>query len=355
MSSLTEEGFYLVGPTVRDQAIVFDGVASSADLPVGVTDEQEGGHYRVRERSDHALFGYNSGPVSWKNFLFPSTTELFRVRRVDGELVFSPSEHQPPRFAFIGVRACDLAAIAIQDRVFMGAGAVDATYASRREDVFIVAINCGEAGATCFCASMGTGPRCGPGFDLVVTEVLDGSDPEYVVEAGSSRGETLLGSVGGRPTTSDDERRVRAAIDNAVAQMGRKMSTDGIRDLLVDNPEHSRWADVAERCLTCGNCTLACPTCFCSTTEDRVTLEEEAMRSRRWDSCFSLDFSDLHGRPVRSTAKSRYRQWMTHKLATWHDQFGTSGCVGCGRCITWCPVGIDITEEVAAMRATVDT
>ena len=95
-----------------------------------------------------------------------------------------------------------------------------------------------------------------------------------------------------------------------------------------------------------------CPTCFCSSVEDANDLGGGSTRTRRWDSCFTLDHSYIHGGSVRQSGKSRYRQWMTHKLATWVDQFGTSGCVGCGRCITWCPVGIDITEEVRAIRET---
>ena len=125
-----------------------------------------------------------------------------------------------------------------------------------------------------------------------------------------------------------------------------------IKELLYRNLEHPRWEDVARRCLSCTNCTLVCPTCFCTTVEDATDLSGgHAERRRRWDSCFSMDFSYIHGGYIRPSVKARYRQWMTHKLATWIDQFGTSGCVGCGRCITWCPVGIDITAEVKAIRA----
>ena len=133
--------------------------------------------------------------------------------------------------------------------------------------------------------------------------------------------------------------------------MGRSLDQEGLKELLYENRNHPRWDDVADRCLSCANCTMVCPTCFCTTVEDSTDLTgDTAERVRRWDSCFTMDFSYIHGGAVRKSVKSRYRQWMTHKLGTWQDQFGSSGCVGCGRCITWCPVGIDITEEVAAMR-----
>jgi sulfhydrogenase subunit beta (sulfur reductase) len=129
------------------------------------------------------------------------------------------------------------------------------------------------------------------------------------------------------------------------------MEAGGLRELLAASHEAARWDDVASRCLTCGNCTMACPTCFCTTVEDVTDLSgDHAERWQSWASCFELDFSRLHGGPVRASGVSRYRQWLTHKLGTWHDQFGSSGCVGCGRCIVWCPVGIDLTEEVAALR-----
>ncbi len=352
---LTTEGFEVIGPTRRDDAIVYDRVATTADLPRGWTDDQDGGRYRLVRRDDDALFGYNLGPTSWKRFLFPPETELLRISRSDGTLVFSDTEHPKEKLAFIGVRACELAAIGVQDRVFLDGKFVDPVYAGRRNDLFVVAVNCGQAAATCFCVSMETGPECTSGYDLVLTELLEGSEPEYLIQSGSAAGERILSGLPGREASAAHHDQVRDVLSGTRRHMGRHMNTAGIRELLIENPEHPRWDDVAARCLTCGNCTLACPTCFCSTTADKVTLDGEAIRSRTWDSCFSLDFSALHGHPVRNSANSRYRQWMTHKLATWFDQFGSSGCVGCGRCITWCPVGIDITAEVTATQETVSS
>jgi ferredoxin len=250
------------------------------------------------------------------------------------------------------VRACELNAIAIQDRVFLGGPYRDRNYGMRRAQVFIVAVDCGKAGGTCFCASMGTGPKVEAGFDLALTELCEAERHLFVIEIGSRDGAELIEALPHRPASEAEIAAAAVVVARTRGMMGRSLETEGLKELLQANPEHPRWDAVAERCLACGNCTMVCPTCFCTTVEDTTDLDgETAERVRRWDSCFTLDFSYLHGGSVRSSTRSRYRQWMTHKLAHWFDQFGTSGCVGCGRCITWCPVGIDITEEAAAIRA----
>ena len=323
-----------------------------SDLPAGWTDEQEAATYRLTRRDDSALFGYAVGPHSWKKYLFPPETLMWKAHRESDGFELEEVAPQGGPYAFLGVRGCELAAIQVQDRVFLGPQP-DPTYSGRRSEAFIIAVNCSSPAGTCFCVSMGTGPRAGPGFDLSLTEIIENERHTFSVDIGSERGEELLAAVPHSPATTEIERSAQEIIDNAAASMGRSMDTAGIKELLYDNREHPRWDDVAQRCLACTNCTLVCPTCFCSTVEDSTDLTgETAERRRTWDSCFTLDFSELGGNSVRSTTRGRYRQWMTHKLATWIDQFGTSGCVGCGRCITWCPVGIDITEEVAAIRQT---
>ena len=346
LAAIRRRGFRLIGPVVADGAICYGDIESSADLPAGWTDEQDGGTYRLRRREDDALFGFNVGPQSPKKYLFPAMATLWRENPAGDQ-----QEQRP--FAFIGVRACELRAIAIQDRVFLGGEHPDPHYARNRDKAFIVAVNCGQAASTCFCVSMSAGPKAEAGFDLALTELIDGSGHRFLVETGTGRGEEVIGEVpGARPARERDTQAAEDVVEGTVAQMGRVMPELDLRDLLYANMEHPRWDDVAARCLTCGNCTMVCPTCFCFSVEDVTGLTgEQAERHRSWDSCFTLDHSYIHGGPVRTSSKSRYRQWMTHKLATWIDQFGTSGCVGCGRCITWCPVGIDITEEVAAIAA----
>ncbi len=344
-------GYRVIGPTLRENTIVYDDIAAVADLPKGWSDEQDGGHYRLKKRDDEALFGYAVGSHSWKQFLHPPVLPLWRAERRDRGFDVSSETQAPSRFAFIGVRSCELHAIAIQDRVFLSRPYVDPHYRARREGVFIVAVNCSHAGGTCFCVSMGTGPKAASGFDLALTEIHANGRQVFVVEVGGEAGAQVLTEIPHEPAQAEDIALAEAIIARTTANMGRTMAADGVKELLLRNLEHPRWNNVAERCLTCGNCTMVCPTCFCTTVDDASdVMGQVATRSRRWDSCFTMDFSYIHGGSVRSSAKSRYRQWMTHKLATWFDQFGTSGCVGCGRCITWCPVGIDITEEVQAIR-----
>jgi sulfhydrogenase subunit beta (sulfur reductase) len=351
IDALRQRGYRIVGPRVRDQAIVYDDIEDVADLPRGWTDEQEAGRYRLVRRDDEALFGYAVGPHSWKAFLHPPVQPLWKARREGEEVTVTPEPLPAERFAFFGMRACELKAIDIQDRVFLGGQYIDPRYRARRESAFFVAVNCAVAGGTCFCVSMNAGPKVEAGYDLVLTEIAEGGEHRFVAEAGSPAGEEVLAELPQRIATEDDLAAAEAVVQRTAASMGRQMRSDDLHDLLLANLEHPRWDEVADRCLTCGNCTMVCPTCFCTSVEDASDLAGmETSRSSRWDSCFTLDFSHLVGGSVRTSARSRYRQWMTHKLATWADQFGSSGCVGCGRCISWCPVGIDITEEVRAIR-----
>jgi sulfhydrogenase subunit beta (sulfur reductase) len=351
IAAIAKRGYELFGPKVREGAIVYDRLNSAQDLPRGWKDEQQAGKYRLAHRRDKAYFGYNAGPHSWKKFLHPPVYRLWQCTRDDGGFHFIPNGAAPAKRAFIGVRPCELQAIAVLDKVLAGGASVDPEYKSCRENLFIVAVNCGQAGGTCFCASMNTGPQAVSGYDLALTEILAPQRHDFLVEIGTRRGGELAEEVPHREANANDIEAAERIVSETRRHMGRTMAVDGLKELLYRNYENPRWDDVATRCMTCANCTMVCPTCFCTTIEDVTDLAgQQAERWRKWDSCFTTDFSYIHGGSVRSSAKSRYRQWITHKLAAWVDQFGEFGCVGCGRCITWCPVGIDITEEVRALR-----
>jgi sulfhydrogenase subunit beta (sulfur reductase) len=348
VAALRRRDFKVVGPKLRDGAIVYEELELAAELPAGWTDVQEPGSYRVVRREDEARFGFASGPHSWKQYLLPPRVRIWRAKR-NGKGLEIEEDAPPERYAFLGVRGCDLAAIAIQDRVLMGGRYVDLDYAARRDGIFVVAVDCGDPASTCFCSSMGTGPAAEGSYDLALTELLDG-EHRFLVRVGSERGAEVLDEVSRRPAKAVDRDGAIAVVERARANMGRSLDANGLHDSLLQNLEHPRWDEVAELCLSCGNCTQVCPTCFCTGVEDTADLTGDGVeRNRVWNTCFSLEHSYVHGGSVRPSGRSRYRQWLTHKLATWEDQFGTSGCVGCGRCIAWCPVGIDITEEAAAL------
>ncbi len=350
---LVQEGFQPVGPTVQDGQLVLDTLGSVADLPQGWTTEAEAGHFRLVRRADQAYFGFNLGQESWKKFLFPSRLPLFRTQRQESGVTYQPIDDSLPPYAFIGVRACELAAMAVHDRTLLHGPHIDPVYAARRGSLFIVAVNCTEADAACFCASLDTGPGVGGGFDLALTEIINTDGHHFLVQAGSLPGEKILARLPGQPVTAAHREQGRGLIQAAARSQSRSMQTGDLPGLLYERYEHPQWDDVAARCLSCSNCALVCPTCFCHCLVDQADLEgEQAERWRYWDVCHMLDHSYIHGGWIRTSTRSRYRQWLTHKLATWIDQFGCLGCIGCGRCLVWCPVAIDLTAEIRAIRET---
>lgn len=349
---LKRDGHVVLGPIVRDAAIVYGPIHSIEDLPKGWTDEQSPGKYRLKRHEGEALFAFGVGPQSWKKYLHPAEVRLWSAERKNGSFrILNNEAHDERPQAFLGVRACELAAIRIQDRVLVEDRYRDPTYSGRRSKAFIVAVQCLGTGATCFCASMGAGPEVGEGADLILTELVDASGHRFLARAGSERGHDVLSELKTAPASDADVNTAQAGIERAAKGQTRNVDLEGVKELLYQNFDHPRWEHVAARCLSCANCTMVCPTCFCTTVEDSSDVSgKRAERWRRWDSCFTQSFSYIHGGSIRTSSKARYRQWITHKLAAWIDQFGTPGCVGCGRCITWCPVGIDITEEVRALR-----
>lgn len=351
--TLLDDGYRVVGPGVRDDAIVYGDVTCGDDLPTGIAVEQSAGRWRLHQDGRPTRFGWTPGADSWKRFVFPQRQEVLRIRRVDGSFATTRPAPPPQPLALIAARDCELRALEVLDEVLLDQDHPDPRYAEHRAGTFVVAVTCGTPSATCWCTSMGGGPRPRAAHDVLLTEVLDGGH-RMIAEAGSERGRALLERIGADETTDADLAAADAVADTATASMPARLPGEEVPSLMA-GMHHPHWEDVAARCLSCGNCTLVCPTCFCSTFTDTAALGadllggDETVRVQEWASCFQLDHSNLAGHPVRATTLSRYRQWLTHKLATWPEQFGTLGCVGCGRCTTWCPAGIDLVEEAAVL------
>ncbi|MCF7978847.1 MAG: 4Fe-4S dicluster domain-containing protein [Chromatiaceae bacterium] len=348
LDQLDALGYRCIGPQVRDGTIVFDRLSDATALPVGIGAHQTPGRYRLEHQDHPRCFAWANGPQALKPLLFAPQERLWRTERDDAGRLSFTSEPQPmQRQAIIGVRACDLAALALQDAHFAGPRA-DPGYSRRRRDLLLVGVECGQPADTCFCASTGDGPAISTGADLALTEL----DTGFLVRASSEVGSALCDALPLRAPSDEERAQGAAEIDQARLSQRRSLPGRNLRESLFANLDHPRWDEVATRCLACGNCVAVCPTCFCSTEREQPSIDgSSSTHLRFWDSCFSAEHSYVHGRLLRPDTRTRYRQWLTHKLGSWHDQYGRSGCVGCGRCIAWCPVGIDLTAETNAICA----
>jgi len=353
IQSLALAEFQVVGPTEKDGVISYEAINSADQLPVGIIDHQSPGKYALQNIHSSRFFGYTVSPYSWKKYLNPPVQSSFKVNQNRKGISFEVANDEH-RYAFLGVRGCELNAIKIQDNIFLNGNYTDPNYKRRRKQSMIIAVECFNTCETCFCDSVGFGPEIPDGADIVLAEIFEDKDHYFLARSETEKGQDIFNRLSLKDADDGQALIKDAQLESVRTQLKRHVQTSGLKSNLMANPDHPRWDEVAERCLACANCTMVCPTCFCSTVEDINDLDSTTDRQMRWDSCFTSEFTYIHGGNTRESVKSRYRQWLTHKFASWQDQFDSLGCVGCGRCITWCPPGIDITEELEALSTPPD-
>jgi ferredoxin len=343
---LHQQGFACVGPKQADNAIVYAEIQGVDDLPKGLEVDQSPGQFSMQQQEHDRHFSWANTAQAIKPLSFTSREVLWQCEKdAQGNLHFK--QHMPPSraIAIIGARACDLAALRLQEQHFLNPYAEDPWFKQRIGNLFIVAVHCSHAAATCFCHNTGDGPRASRDFDIAMHEL----DQGFILEAGSYSGEKILRKLALDKITAQHSKLAEEQINTTISRQTRTLPAE-VKDILLQRLEHPHWEKVGERCLSCGNCTAVCPTCFCHQQHDEFSMANNTgSHYREWSSCFTHNHGYISGHSLRPTTARRYRQWLTHKFANWYEQYGRSGCVGCGRCITWCPVGIDVTVELKAL------
>ena len=347
---ILNQSYQCVGPSVSEQTLIYSSISKLSQLPLGYTDQQKPGEYHLLHNTDcKDFFSITTGAQGVKPWLFKAQEKLWTVSKQDGRIQFNSQLTDDKPLAILGLRACDLAALKLQDQHFLQQQFQDPYYAGHRDNLFIIAVNCHRSTETCFCVSTGDGPEIKEAYDLLLTEL----EHDFIIQSGSSAGQDVLDVLAQQvtlKTVTEQQALEKQQRLNAAAQQSRALPDRPIAQLLSHRLNHQQWNKIAERCLSCGNCTMVCPSCFCHSEYDEPELDlQTSHHFRQWDSCFTTEHSYIAGFHFRKETRQHYRQWLTHKFAFWHEQYGRSGCTGCGRCISWCPVAIDVTEELAVL------
>ena len=298
--------------------------------------------FRDISAADELDFSYVSTMLPpGKLYLYEPLQNMFSIS-LNGEGKISEVRPDPAIRVLVGVHACDTHAILYLDKTFLGAFR-DPYYEARRRNTLIISLNCNSVGPNCFCSSMGTGPFLGVenGYDMLITGIED----DFLAEVRTERMIRLFSFPEARKAGPGDFRKKEEKEQDLRAKFRKEIRIENLSGLLIGNPDHPVWRRTAQDlCLSCSNCVMVCPTCFCYDVVDEISMDMKSVRRfRQWDACQDAKFAEVHGGNFRSRRSARLRQFVTHKLDQTH-QYGVFGTVGCGRCITWCPTGIDLTE-----------
>lgn len=304
--------------------------------------------FKLLHKGESILLEYDNAVVPPKDWFFGQSREVFAFESTLKDLKMTMSEKDSQEYVLFGVRPCDLKSIALLDKVFLGDVSgepfSDDDYQWRREQTTIIGLSCREPESSCFCIAFGLSPISSEDADLMLTEIEDG----YYVEVVTEKGESLFKEYASFFEDSQglDKKALEESIEEKMIDVDLSEVYDKIRTL-YDSPY---WEEIANRCLGCGICTYLCPTCHCFDLHDETT-GEKGRRMRTWDSCMFSNFTLMtSGENPRSTQKERVRQRFFHKLRYFQERYDESLCVGCGRCISKCPVNIDIVQIIQDVK-----
>ncbi len=270
-----------------------------------------------------------------KDILLPRCEALAEFRLDDVSV--EPVEDPPARRVLFATRPCDAASLVILDAILLDP-VRDARYARNRDETVIVTVACSRADDACFCTSMGYGPHDETGSDVILLP----AGGSFIVRALTGKGKVFLGEVGVEADAGGEP--------DSPPQPVRKVTTDGLKEWLDENFESERWESASVNCISCGTCYYLCPTCHCFDITDEAGVSK-GRRYRIWDCCSFSDFTRMAGHQPRVGRHARYRQRIMHKFKYTVDNVNLTACVGDGRCIRHCPVGVDIGEILEYLPA----
>lgn len=283
----------------------------------------------------------------FKEYFFTQREVLFSWKNIDGHITTETSNTaDSKKKIYFGIRPCDAYGISYMDKFFLE-GYRDGFYGRKREQAYIVAINCIKPGDNCFCSSMGTGPFAEGGYDVLLTPMED----NYIVEAGNSRGEELIAAALDLLTKfqGDINSKKELVEKEVINKFKTRLITDNPGGVLEKNYNNPIWLQISEDCVACTGCTSMCPTCTCFNVVEERTGENSGARVRHWDSCQSDSFTRNAGEHNPRTREIRVKYRIYDKFKYIEDKFNYKGCTGCGRCINVCPASINFVKIINSL------
>ncbi len=343
---LVEQDYSVIAPTIKQDAIHYQPIHHIDEMVCSYHEQSSAGSYQLVKDQSGKYFNWSNGVSCLKPWFFKPHETLWQLN-----LNKTPPQYQAiipkeQKKAFIGVRACDLAALQLQDQHFLQDKYLHQQYHANRQQSIFIAVHCAAPSTNCFCTSTEDGPECSQGFDIVMTELESG----FILQGENTFSQKLIDHLPVETVSKQSWQEQDDILKRAKQKIQRAFNPEKVAKKLQQRLHDNIWQDIAEKCLACGNCTLVCPSCFCSKQGDEMPLAGNKVEHiQYWDSCFSEQHSYLGGIVIHQNIADRYKQWINHKLNWWFEQYGRSGCVGCGRCISWCPTGIDFFQQARAL------